>query len=1303
MSYPPDASRSCHEADGRSDRSGGSGGATSGSGGVYGTLCSAFGGSKWSGSTASYEVGPDPIISVALSNTNERMISNWKKWSLGLDYLLQDSEGVALFKSYLQYEGCANLLDFWFACQGFRSKVDPSDHRKITQLIKAIYRTYIRGASSSLASQPLLYLGKQQSTPVLQSRSEPIRLRSETRHAITERISRKHTLDQTVFDSAQAEVEYFLRTTAYPAFLKSDIYVDFLQTALEGSIRKFPTWEQTVSTSLFPYTGEKQLSTATNLPECPSNMALGGKVLPTLDEDRELQSEELSLLHPSRQACRPACCQMFSLSDTAALTPDHGHCQHCKKCQLYNPCLPLDCSQPILRPPSCYQQSPVVPTSSAAPLTMENLQMTRFYRTELSLQRSYFNPSQNPYVTRSNQEHEPVGHAHVSRACSSTPWRFHNRSNYAYTHWADAMCPPSMDPRLGNLPSQPPNPYHISYAPVSARDSEHHSLSSDARTDDTHSHTDSSHDGACNRLRALNHRYPSPFQSSRSHNNNNNNSSSNNSKRQNQLSHHHHHHQRHLSTGPQGSSSGVGEIIVQCTSPKSLSFSTSFQSRLQQSNPFCQSPIGISGAGGDSRINYPLEIFSTNTSCPMSTAPITANTTSNNGSNQGIGEKIAQHSLTDPINNNNKSQQQKHQRRLARRGASSRPFSDKTKLHNNNNCTVGSAAAAPASGNPTGLNVPVKPNNKSSTSRSYSMAEHDPKAFAQILSEKLQRLLNSQLVTERLDNLMIETSPNIQESQEQANETTNLMITDHNNNNKSNKDEPPIISNTSTVITFTTTNCSIVTNTTNIIGTTTTTNLISTQSNVINNKIVSSIANRSVSDSTSTVTVITTPSVLQRPWADKLLAAARVQHENTRENAQAILEDHCSRIWAASADRTPSSGDGGGEGSGDGSRGGGHLRDVDDDDDEEKEDNVTNDIDHSGIGIDLSMHSTRPHDTTTLDDNPSQRNISSDIDERSFMSPVNNNNNNNHEAYCPSTSLSYNKAYISGGDGTTSIVGGVRWSHPTNDITKSQQRYDNKPSSYSIIESNDNTNHWTKDKHIQLISNNNSINTYNKSASTIDPSITKSLPVISPPWFASFSQSKYSHKTSDIQLHTHCTEQLVDSVNTTNASISTHDTDQTESSPVNISGSSSTTTTTTTTTASTTNSSTNDHHHHQGSVTTNTTSQSTHSSSTSAVSGTSNSTPGSSGVGVCTSSNSLVIGYYMGDDPVPYRSLWPSSEITLGQFKQLIPKKKGLFRYFFKKASDEFDSGVVHQEITNDDTILPLWEGKIVAKVERID
>ncbi|VDP54611.1 unnamed protein product [Schistosoma mattheei] len=126
------------------------------------------------------------------------------------------------------------------------------------------------------------------------------------------------------------------------------------------------------------------------------------------------------------------------------------------------------------------------------------------------------------------------------------------------------------------------------------------------------------------------------------------------------------------------------------------------------------------------------------------------------------------------------------------------------------------------------------------------------------------------------------------------------------------------------------------------------------------------------------------------------------------------------------------------------------------------------------------------------------------------------------------------------------------------------------------------------------------------------------------------------------------------------------------------------------------------------------------------------STTGSSGPG-------LVVGYYLCDDPVPYRTVWtggshnlpPSSSIsssglfvevndqseivdnfqtklsnqsllTLGQFKQLIAKK-GVYRYFFKKPNDEFGTGVVHEELTNDNAILPLWEGKVVARVERAD
>ncbi|KAJ8317941.1 hypothetical protein KUTeg_003032 [Tegillarca granosa] len=41
--------------------------------------------------------------------------------------------------------------------------------------------------------------------------------------------------------------------------------------------------------------------------------------------------------------------------------------------------------------------------------------------------------------------------------------------------------------------------------------------------------------------------------------------------------------------------------------------------------------------------------------------------------------------------------------------------------------------------------------------------------------------------------------------------------------------------------------------------------------------------------------------------------------------------------------------------------------------------------------------------------------------------------------------------------------------------------------------------------------------------------------------------------------------------------------------------------------------------------------------------------------------------------------------------------------YFFKKKSNEFESDVVFEEIQDDNAVLPLWDGKVVAKVERND
>uniref|UniRef100_A0A8C0F735 Axin-1 n=1 Tax=Bubo bubo TaxID=30461 RepID=A0A8C0F735_BUBBB len=91
--------------------------------------------------------------------------------------------------------------------------------------------------------------------------------------------------------------------------------------------------------------------------------------------------------------------------------------------------------------------------------------------------------------------------------------------------------------------------------------------------------------------------------------------------------------------------------------------------------------------------------------------------------------------------------------------------------------------------------------------------------------------------------------------------------------------------------------------------------------------------------------------------------------------------------------------------------------------------------------------------------------------------------------------------------------------------------------------------------------------------------------------------------------------------------------------------------------------------------------------------------PGSGAPQLC---ENIVVAYYFCGEPIPYRTLVKGRVVTLGQFKELLTKK-GNYRYYFKKVSDEFDCGVVFEEVREDDTILPIFEEKIVGKVEKID
>lgn len=79
-----------------------------------------------------------------------------------------------------------------------------------------------------------------------------------------------------------------------------------------------------------------------------------------------------------------------------------------------------------------------------------------------------------------------------------------------------------------------------------------------------------------------------------------------------------------------------------------------------------------------------------------------------------------------------------------------------------------------------------------------------------------------------------------------------------------------------------------------------------------------------------------------------------------------------------------------------------------------------------------------------------------------------------------------------------------------------------------------------------------------------------------------------------------------------------------------------------------------------------------------------------------------IIGYCFAGESVPYRTRLPGKKITLKQFKSLL-SKKGNFRYFFKRECNEFGTGVINEEISDENEVLPLWEGKIFALIQPID
>ncbi|XP_010872911.2 axin-1 isoform X2 [Esox lucius] len=178
------------------------------------------------------------------------------KWAESLHSLLDDQDGIHLFRTFLKQEDCGDMLDFWFACSGFR-KLETSESQgeeKKLKLAKAIYKKYILDSNGIVSRQ----------------------IKPATKSFIKDCVARLH-IDPAMFDQAQTEIQTMMEENTYPLFLKSDIYLEYTRTGGE-------------SPKLF---------------SDQSSVSGGGKVLPgylpTLNEDEEWRCDHEPDVQPESE------------------------------------------------------------------------------------------------------------------------------------------------------------------------------------------------------------------------------------------------------------------------------------------------------------------------------------------------------------------------------------------------------------------------------------------------------------------------------------------------------------------------------------------------------------------------------------------------------------------------------------------------------------------------------------------------------------------------------------------------------------------------------------------------------------------------------------------------------------------------------------------------------------------------------------------------------------------------------------------------------------------------------------------
>ncbi|KRY66213.1 Axin-1 [Trichinella pseudospiralis] len=404
-----------------------------------------------------------------VSPYSERATPPYMRWAVDLQNVLEDFEGLQLFKKFLTNEGCENELDFWYACKGLKQYSD-KEWSLVERVAHMIHQNYVRPQGEySLTC-----------------------IRGETRVEIQKRFVAKD-ICQGMFDTAQMEVEAFLRIK-HAAFVESDLYISYLQAIQTGgwdSPRCYSNDSRSNSSSSNSADGQRPSSTL--LPTVQEEVEVE---MPETDgraeqEEQQQKQKQQQQQQQQKQPPKQQQTKSQSLQKQPTATGDEASSS--------------GCSGNNSKPTKSVAGSKVGPAPTPVPVVPTVTQRTTLKsdeRVRVSGRADAGHSTSTASFTTTAVAPSTGDSGQPSMVVIKKKSSGGSGQSYGGRLTAGALVA-TLEQRMaysacsrGTRSGVPPNPYHtkyVPYLPTSAQDSELQSMSSDAATDSSFGNSRSRH------------------------------------------------------------------------------------------------------------------------------------------------------------------------------------------------------------------------------------------------------------------------------------------------------------------------------------------------------------------------------------------------------------------------------------------------------------------------------------------------------------------------------------------------------------------------------------------------------------------------------------------------------------------------------------------------------------------------------------------------------------------------------------------------------------------------------------------